>query len=434
MARFLFTMWPFPGHVHPNIALAHAVRERGHDVAFYTGSAARSAVEGEGFGYFPLRRVDESVIERNVLAADGIMGVKRNPLKVRAMWRELLIGTVPGQLADLEEALHDFPADAIVCDPIMWGPILILHEARPIPVALFSYTAACVLPGRDAPLLAVSLPRPDSLLTRARAAAIRAALAPSVWDARRRANALRKAYGLPPIDCSVTEYTARLPLYLVPSTREFDYQRTDLPPSVHYVGPCLWNKPANQAPPDWLAQLPKDQPLVYVSEGTVPGGEPVVLRAAAIGLAGLPVQVVMTTGASRDPSELGLGEVAPNIRIERYVPLADLMPRTDLVVTTGGSGTVLAALKEAIPLLIIPTAWDQPENAWRVQDSGAGLRLAWDKCTAESLRAAVQRLLGKASFRENARRLADDIAGHGGPAKAAELLEAIAVAPAKQPA
>ena len=52
MATFLFTVWPFQGHVHPDIAIAHGLRERGHEAAFYTGCSARAALEVEGFRRF----------------------------------------------------------------------------------------------------------------------------------------------------------------------------------------------------------------------------------------------------------------------------------------------------------------------------------------------------------------------------------------------
>ena len=54
MARFLFTVWPFAGHLHPSIAIARALHTRGHEIAFYTGATVRSVVEGEGFQFFPL--------------------------------------------------------------------------------------------------------------------------------------------------------------------------------------------------------------------------------------------------------------------------------------------------------------------------------------------------------------------------------------------
>jgi MGT family glycosyltransferase len=426
VARFLFTVWPFPGHIHPNIAVAHALHRLDNEVGFYTGSAARHSIEGEGFIYFPFQAIDEALVQNIVLSVDGIMAQRGHPFQLKSMWRDLLFGTVPSQLADLDAVLSRWTPEVIVCDPIMWGPILILGETRKIPVAVFSYTAACVLPGRDGPLLGVSLPRPYNSLTRLRAQIIRTFLKLFTRNSIKEASELRESYGLPPLRSSVTEFTGQLPLYLMPSTPEFDYRRNDLPPSVNYVGPCLWNKPADQPPPEWLSRIPKDYPLIYVSEGTIPGKVPVLLRAAAEGLGNLPMQIVMTTGTHRTPIDLGLGDVANNIRMEQWVPLSDLLPRTDLVVTTGGSGTVLGALREGIPLLVVPTAWDQPENAWRVVDAGAGLRIPWQDCTPVRLREAVKRLLGEPSFRDNARRLAADFNNYGGAAQAAELLEDLA--------
>jgi MGT family glycosyltransferase len=247
-------------------------------------------------------------------------------------------------------------------------------------------------------------------------------------------NAIRRRYGLSAIDRSVTEFAGQMPLYLVPSSPECDYQRQDLPPTVHYVGPCLWDRPARTLPPEWLAQLAGDRPLVYVTEATIGTGEPFLLKAAAQALKDAPVQVVMTTGKQRDPAWLGLGAMPANMRVESYIPQSALLPNTSVMVTLGGSGGVLAALSAGVPLVIVPTEWDRPENAQRVMEAGAGLRLAADRCTPERLRAAIDRVLNEPSFRQNARRLGSAFARYGGPARAAELLEELARSAGTQPA
>jgi len=153
---------------------------------------------------------------------------------------------------------------------------------------------------------------------------------------------------------------------------------------------------------------------------------PILLRSALQGLASLHVRVIVTTGKHRDAEQLGLGAIPPNARVERWVPHSDLFPRTDVIVTTGGTGTVLAALSAGIPLVIVPMAWDQPENAWRVAEAGAGIRLAPGQCTPQHVRAAVERVLSDPSFRQNARRLGAEFAAYGGAAQAADLLEELA--------
>lgn len=424
MARFLHTVWPFAGHIHPNIAIAHALRRRGHEVAFYTGESARPTVEGEGFTCFPLRHVDEKVVVDLVTSPQGIISRPRNPFRLKAMWRAWVLETVPGQLADLVDIFATWQPDVIVCDPSMWAPFLILHEAQGIPVAVFSLVAACILSGRDGPVLGFPLPRPRNRFDHWRRSAVRRVIDLFVADVRRDANALRRGYGLPRLRVSVTDHAGQMSLYLVPSSPEFDYQRDDLPPSVQYVGPCLWHKPSSQPPPDWLRDLPEDRPVVYVTEGTI-HLQPRILKAAAQGLAGLPIEVIMTTGRHRDPDRLDLGPrpLARNIRVEQWVPLTDLLPRLDAVVTTGGPSTVLAALSHGLPLVIVPFDWDHPETAWRVADAGAGIRLSPRECTASNLRRALERVLYDPTFRQKARRVAASFARLGGPARAAELLE-----------
>jgi MGT family glycosyltransferase len=216
-----------------------------------------------------------------------------------------------------------------------------------------------------------------------------------------------------------------MPLYLVPGVREFDFERTDLPPSIHYVGPYLWNKPRHVPPPAWLASLRTDRPWVHATEGTVHVGEPFVLRAAVEGLANLPVEAVLTTGG-RDPAELDLGPLAANVHLARWISHTDLLPRTSIRITTGGAGSVLAALNAHVPLILVPTEWDKPEVAQRVVEAGAGLRISPRRCTPKRLRAAVERILGDESFRQNAQRLARIFAGYTGAATAAGLLEDLA--------
>jgi MGT family glycosyltransferase len=246
---------------------------------------------------------------------------------------------------------------------------------------------------------------------------------------RRAANRLRREHGLAPIGVSATEFALRMPLYLIAGTRELDFDRRDLPPSVHYVGPCTWERPRTGSPPAWLQTRRRDQPWIYVSEGTIHTQEPVVSRAAVQGLADLPMQVIVSTGSSGDASSQGLGPIAPNVQLEHWVNLhySDLLPLASVVVTTGGAGTVLASLQSGVPLVIVPTEWDKPDVAQRVVAAGAALRLSLSACTPERLRLAVNEVLGTPAFRQNAQRIAASLAACDGPAEAARLLEELSL-------
>jgi MGT family glycosyltransferase len=426
MARFLFTVWPFPGHIHPNVAIARALQRRGHEAAFYTGTSLTRSLEDEGLRVFPFRRVDEQHVEESVLRLDAMSLQWWRGAQRKKMLQRWLLGTVAGQLDDLKDVYNTWRPDVLVCDPAMWGPLLVVHETERTPLAVMSYVAACMLPGPEGPIVGLPLPRAGTATARFGRRVLRSIAHAVSSDVRRSADALRAEHGLQPIGTTVTAFAGKMPLYLVPSSPGYDRHRRDLPPSVQYVGPCQWDKPGSAPPPPWLTELPRDLPIAYVTEGTMHSKEPRLLRASLQGLAGLSIRVIATTGKRRDPRSLDLGVIPENARVERWVPHSDLLPRLDVLVTTGGTGTVLAALCAGVPLVIVPMAWDQPENAWRVAEAGAGIRIPPGDCTPEQIRAAVDRVLKDDSFKRNARRLGAELSRYGGADQAAELLEVLA--------
>lgn len=425
MASFLFTLWPFPGHVHPLIAIGLALRNRGHKAAFYTGRKAGPSLAAEGLEHIPFRAVDEDAIDRLMFSQEKVPSLLKRPFRMISLYRRWLLDTVPDQVRDLEAILSGRRVDVLVSDPTFWGPLLVLKDRGKVPVAIASFIPGCMIPGPDAPPWGFGLPRPRTLGTRLLAQGIEKTMDCILAPFRRCVNQMRAQYGLPPIPGSVNAYSGQVPIHLIPSVPELDYERKDLPQCVHYVGPCVWNKPSREPPPAWLEELPKDRPWVHVTEGTMHSQAPFVLQAAAEGLAGRPVQVIMTTGRDRDPVKMALPSLASNIRVERWVAHSDLLPRTEVMITTGGASTVLAGLNAGVPMVLVPTQWDKPDNAQRVVEAGAGVRISPRRCTPDRLRAAVERVLSDSSFRKNARRMSEIFSRYGGPFRAAELLETL---------
>jgi MGT family glycosyltransferase len=414
--------------LYPQISVAHALRERGHEVAFYTHESTRQVVEEEGFRLFPFVHVDEKRYERiHALEAQVPATQPKYQTISVAMtaYRDMLAGSIPEQVADLQPIIADWRPDALITDPAFWGPILVLWEMTGIPVVLLNQMIGSMIPGPDAPPWGPGLPPPRSFGTRLLSKAAQLGVDIVAHNMRRQVNRIRARYGLGPMGCSVNAYTGRLPLYLIPSVPELDYHRRDQPSNVHYVGPCIWTKPSGATAPDWLDGLPGDRPWVHATEGTAQYQEPFLLRAVARGLAGLPMEVILTTGQNRDPETLGLHSLPANVHVARWLSHEDFLPHCAALVTTGGAATVLASLKAGVPLLVVPTFWDKSDNAQRVVEAGAGLRLAPRRCTPDRVRAAVMRLLNEPHFRANARRIAEQFARAQGPPRAAELLEGL---------
>jgi UDP:flavonoid glycosyltransferase YjiC (YdhE family) len=126
------------------------------------------------------------------------------------------------------------------------------------------------------------------------------------------------------------------------------------------------------------------------------------------------------------PPDLRAEALPANARIAPWVDHAQLLPKCAAVVTPGGAGTIVAALAAGVPLVVVPTAWDKPDNAQRVAEAGVGARLSPRHCTPEHVRAAVDRVLLDPAYRERAQRMAALLAAAPGPAGAAALLERLA--------
>ena len=107
------------------------------------------------------------------------------------------------------------------------------------------------------------------------------------------------------------------------------------------------------------------------------------------------------------------------MRLERgFVPLSQLLKGVSMVVSDGGAGTVLSAMSQGLPMVILPLIADQPLNAERVAHTGAGVSV---KGTPE-IGTATQRVLGEPSYHNAAQRVAEQIAAMNSPEDVLTLL------------
>ncbi len=173
-----------------------------------------------------------------------------------------------------------------------------------------------------------------------------------------------------------------------------------------------WDQPAGELPDWWPGR--ESEPLVYVTFGSVAGSFPQALPVYDVAMravAELPVRVLLTVGRELDLDAL---PAAPdNVRVERWVPQQDVLGHAAAAVVHGGSGSTLGAIAAGVPLVVVPLFADQPQNARRVAEVGAGLAVEPDRedvgATAGPLRDAIESVLSEPSYGERARALADEL-------------------------
>jgi UDP:flavonoid glycosyltransferase YjiC (YdhE family) len=183
------------------------------------------------------------------------------------------------------------------------------------------------------------------------------------------------------------------------------------PASYRYIGPIMFR--AALPRPIWLPKLDKSRPTLYFTMGS--SGDTHFFNEAVRVFGGSKYQVLITT-AGLPVEQLRRHD---NVFIEELADGDSLMKVSHVAITHGGNGTVYQALAQGVPVLGIPTLFDQECNLQRVEALGAGLRLARRDYNADRLRDSIERMIGEPSFRRSAHRLGQRLAQYDAPRTAA---------------
>jgi UDP:flavonoid glycosyltransferase YjiC (YdhE family) len=95
-------------------------------------------------------------------------------------------------------------------------------------------------------------------------------------------------------------------------------------------------------------------------------------------------------------------ELPANVRHFDYLPFSRVLPRVRALVHHGGIGTTAQALAAGIPQLVRPLAYDQFDNAHRLELLGVARTLSPARYRGPAAAAALEELTGSASIREAA--------------------------------
>jgi UDP:flavonoid glycosyltransferase YjiC (YdhE family) len=415
MTRFLLTAMPFTGHVTPMLAVAAELAARGHGVRVYTGSAFRARVEATGARFVPWDEAPDHD-EQNLTATFPRVVDRKGLGQLFINIEDVFIATAPAQVADLAAEWEREPWDVLVSEETSIGPRL-AAERLGCPWATVAI-ASLSLPSTQGPPPGLGLVRGRDPLTRTRDAILRALVPVLVRPLRGPVARARADAGLPPDAGTFDRIVFSPDRILATGVPALDQHRTDRPDAVTWVGrlaPAVPDRPLRA----WWEDL-DGRRVVHVTQGTQNVNPEDLLRPALEALADLDVLVVATTGV-RGQDELPF-PVPPNARVAGFVPHDRLLPRTDVMITNGGWGGVLAGLSHGVPLVVAGGDLDKPEVAARVAASGAGVNLRTGRPSAAAIRAAVARVRGDDAYRATARRIAAELAAAGGAPRAADLL------------
>jgi UDP:flavonoid glycosyltransferase YjiC (YdhE family) len=385
MARYLFLTWDGSGNQAPELGIAQALRETGHEVAIAGYESQRARIERHSFPF--------SLLERSSAAFALPAGGDIVEALTTGVW------VSPFHLSDTADAVRREAPDLVLIDCLLFGA-LVAAEYQHLPAVVLVHSA----PGLQVP--------PGGEFER--------------FQLLRPLNVLRSEVGLSPV-VSVWENWARFPT-LCASLPVLDPLAGLAPPAFGYVGPIQEQFPAS----GWHAPWPDDdpRPLVLVSFSAGAAWDQTSrIQRTLVGLAERPVRVVVTGSVT----DTVLRSIPPNACVVPFLPHMEILPQAAVTVTHAGHGTTTAALAHGVPLICLPnTRSDQPALAAQVAMLGAGIALDGDTAPPEAIAETVMSVLSEPSYAVAARRLAAEIAAADGPRTAVTWLEACLQSPGNQ--
>jgi rhamnosyltransferase subunit B len=416
MARIVVCCWGSHGDFDPSLGLALGLRARGHEVAIATLRYFEPYVRDAGLGFHPIRP-DADPSDRALVTR--IMDRDRG---TEFLLRELIYPALPAMYEDLSAAVAG--ADLVVSHPLTL-PIPMLGELRGIrwastvlaPISFFSPTDLPVLPPapwlKSLEALGAWVPRGVSWVART----VSHRWAEPVRD-------FRRSLGLGPGGDPMFDGQHSPYLVLALYSRLLGGPQPDWPTSTVVTGHMFHDGAHGTALDPEVERFLADgaPPVLFTlgSSAVLSPGRFWDESLAAVQRTGMRALCLVGPGnveavQARAPRDVLVVERAPHSLV---------MPRASVIVQQCGIGTLAQGLRSGVPLLAVPFAHDQPDNAYRASRLGVARILPPARYRARRVAEELRILTSDPSFRQAAARVSAAVREEGGVSAACDALEA----------
>jgi UDP:flavonoid glycosyltransferase YjiC (YdhE family) len=412
--RVLLTSFGSYGDLNPYLGLGQALAARGHEAVLATSELYRRHVEDAGLQFRPIRPNgdpnDHATIARIM---DPVRGAE-------FLVRQVLMPRLKESYDDLLDAARD--VDVIVSHPLTFAAPVVAGVLKK-PWASSVLSPLNFFSKADPPLVAPSavLAAVHRRWPRAYAQAISIGqLFTRTWGEP--VQALRRSVGLPrgghPVYAG--QFSPHLTLALFSSV--LAEPQSDWPPNTVVTGAVRFDAVHGGLPSD-LARFLDDGPAPAVF----------TLGSAAVSVRRAPHFYDVSVAAAKSlglRAVLLVGRVAGNrpavvsddVFIAEWAPHSELFPRAACVVHQGGAGTLHTTLAAGRPMLVVPFAHDQPDNAARVERLGVARVIYPTQYSAWRVHRELETLLADPDVRDRTQTLGEVVRAEDAGATATERL------------
>lgn len=417
MSRIVITTSGSLGDLHPYVAIALGLQERGHDVVVGTNLCHRQKIENLGLGFHAVRPDSDWLSDRS-----KVQRLSHNRWGLLRIGREWLMPALRESYEDTLAAAEG--ADLLVTMLASYATRLVAEKtgipwvsAVHVPMGFFSTY--------DPSLLDLS-----PALSRTFRCLGRTFWGPLFWLSKRATRflaqpwyRLRAEIGLPPTTEGNPLADSHSPLLVLALFSQLlaDKQR-DWPPHSVITGFPFFDRERDAALPLPLARFLEDgpPPIVFTlgSAVSMNPGEFYERSLACAKLLNRRAVLILGRGTLD-----ALPRCSAEVIAVEYAPFRVLFPRAAAIVHHGGIGTTALAMRSGRPMLVVPHAWDQPDNGERAARLGIARIIPRHRYTPPRAAAELRHLLGNPAYSQRASEVGERIRQENGVQAACDALE-----------
>ncbi len=415
--RIVLTTFGSLGDLHPYIAIALGLQERGHEVIIATSGYYRQKIEALGIGFRSVRP-DFTTLEADLDLMRRAMDCRTG---TKCIICELMMPVLRDSYTDNLAAVEG--ADLVVSHPLTFTTRLVA-EKQGIPWASTLLHPIGFLSAYDPPVL------PNApYLSKFRF------LGPvfhrlffrvgkwSIGSWSKPWHQLRAEIGLPPVLESPLFEAQHAPLVLALFSELFAPRQRDWPSQTVVAGFPFYDQDGEAGLPSELARFldTGPAPIVFTlgSAAVMDAGLFYEHSATAARMLGRRAVLLVGKETRNRPATLPDGILAVD-----YAPYSELFPRAAAIVHQGGVGTTAQALRSGRPTLVMPYAHDQPDNAERLVRLGIARTITRHRYTPVRAAAELKKLLDNPAYSKMASAIGQQIREENGVRAACDALEA----------
>ncbi len=411
--HFLMTAFGSYGDVHPIAGLGGALCRRGHRVTIVANPHFRPVIESVGAELLPIGTLQEY---EEMAGYEDLWHPVRGPMLVmqlgvvkylREVYALIESNFCPGETVLVAHPLdmasriyqekHAAPLATVVLAPLM------LRSFYQTPKFSQMFTASWV----PRWLRRFQFWLGDKLV-------IDPLLGPPI-------NKLRQELGLlPPVQGIFRDWYLSPQLVLGLFPEWFAPTQPDWPQQVALAGFPLWDQPDSAGLPAEVEEFLRggESPIVFTPGSAMAHGQS-FFRAAVEACQLLDRRgILLTKYTEQLPAAL-----PTDVRHFGFVPFSQLLSRAAAVVHHGGVGSCGQGLAAGLPQLLMPMAYDQPDNAARLKRLGVAESLAPKKFHGPGVARALDRLLTDDSVHQRCHHWAKQCSSAAALSAACEMLE-----------